>query len=388
VAIATEFEEIDEANEQKGIAGAMEFLIAELRRQSRYHELYEALKMQARMRLGLPITPGPDPIAEEKQKPLEEALVEACREVGTLLMQAGQIRDGWVYLRPVGDREAAAKVLSELPVSHDNVDDLVAVLLSEGVNPNRGFDLALSFFGTCQSITLFDQEIVRHPKSVQQHAAAQLVKKVHEDLFASLVADIQRQVAVIPQSPTIASLIADRDWLFENNAYHIDTTHLAAVVRFAKVMDERTALEQALDLTSYGAKLGAQFHYSSEEPFSELYSDHACFFRTLLGENTEIGLAYFRAKAESIDVAEFGPAAIEVYVDLLARVGKSREALLAAVELFPAQTRSVGIAPTLLELARKGGDFGPMLEFCRSRGDLLGYAAALIEKSAEKSGKG
>ena len=180
-------------------------------------------------------------------------------------------------------------------------------------------------------------------------------------------------------------LTADRDWLFENNAYHIDTTHLAAVVRFAKVLVEPASIELALDLTAYGARLAPQFHYASEEPFGELYADHGIFFRTLLGQNVDEGLAHFRQKAESLDANEYGPAPVEVYVDLLARTGRPKEALLAAVRLFPAQARSVGIAPTLLELAKAGGDFEPMLEFCRSRSDLLGYAAGLLEKSVGNS---
>jgi hypothetical protein len=384
VPLATEFDEIQGAFAQGGPVAVVDFLVAELRRQSRFHELYESLKMQARLRLGLPITPTSEVMPEATQQALEDALVNACREVGGLLIGQGQIRDGWVYFRPVGDREAAAKLLKAIPVSHDNVDDLVQVLLSEGVDPKRGFDLALQFFGTCQSITLFDQEIARHPKSVQQYAAARLVAKVHEDLLSSIQADIQRQVAEAPQSPTISGLINDRDWLFENNAYHIDTTHLAAVVRFAKVIDDPASLELALDLTAYGAKLAPQFHYASEEPFGSLYADHATFFRTLLDRDINDGLSHFRQKAESLDVQEFGSAPIEVYVDLLARMGRAKQALQEAVRLFPPGARSIGIAPTLLELAKAAGDFTPMLDYCQSRGDLLGFAAGLIEKSGRK----
>lgn len=382
--IASEFEEFDAEFRRGGAPAALDFVVEELRRQGRHHELYEALKLRARANLGLPITPTGEEIPENKREALEEALVAACREVGELLMRQGSARDGWIYYRPVGDREQAAKILSEIPVSHDNVDELVQVFLSEAVDPKRGFDLALQFFGTCQSITLFDQEIVRHPLEVQRHAASRLVVKLHEDLMASVQADIQRQVAAMPQSPTLAGLIADRDWLFENNAYHIDTTHLAAVVRFAKVIVDPPILELALDLTAYGAKLGPQFHYASEEPFGQLYADHALFFQTLLGRDLARGLEHFRAKAETLDASEYGTAPMEVYVDLLARTGQSGEALKAAVRLFPAQMRSIGIAPSLLDLARRSGDFEPMFEFCRARKDFLGYAAARVESQNER----
>lgn len=382
MAIASEFEEIQEAFARSGATGALDYLIGELRRQERFHELYEALKMRARVQLGLPIAPSGEEIPEEKREPLETALVAACREVGGLLLRSGRIRDGWIYYRPVGDRAEVAKLIDEISPTHDNIDEIVQVLLGESVAPERGFDLALEFFGTCQSITLFEQEIVRHPKPVQQHAAARLIAKVHSDLITSVHTDIQRQVAEIAQSPTIAGLIADRDWLFENNAYHIDTTHLAAVVRYGKVVDDRTTLELALDLTEYGRKLSPQFQYASEEPFGALYPDHATFFRALLGQNVEEGLAFFRQKATTLDPQEYGPGPVEVYVDLLSRVGRPREALEAAVELFPKGMQAVGIAPTLLELARACGAYEPMLEFCRSRGDLLGYAAGLLDSPA------
>lgn len=382
--ISTEFDELSEAFSGRGTIGALDFLVEELRRQSRYHELYEALKMRARVQLGLPISPSIEALSEEKRTALEDSLVNACREVGGLLLKSGNIRDGWLYYRPVGERDEVAKLLKEIPVTHDNVDDMVQVLLTEGIDPCRGFDLALQFFGTCQSITLFDQEIVRHPLAVQRHAAARLVAKVHEDLLASVEADVKRQVTTVAPTSQIADWITDRDWLFENNAYHIDTTHLAAVVRFAKVLTDPESLALALDLTAYGAKLAPQFHYASEEPFGELYSDHAVFFRTLLGLDVEQGLAHFREKAKSLDVNEYGAAPVEVYVDLLSRTGRPREALLAAVELFPTNARSVGLAPTLLDLAKAGGDFEPLLSFCRSRSDLLGYTAGLIENAACK----
>lgn len=384
MAIASEFDELENEFRRAGALAALDYLVDELRRQERFHELYEALKLRARNKLGLSLNPAVEEISEQKKQLLEDALVAACREVGTLLMRKGHVRDGWIYFRPVGDRAEAAKILSELPVSHDNVDELVQVLLSEGVDPNHGFDLALQFFGTCQSITLFDQEIVRHPLPVQRHAAGRLVAKIHEDLLASLQADIQRQVAAMPHSPTIAGLIADRDWLFENNAYHIDTTHLAAVVRFAKVIVDPTVLELALDLTAYGSKLGAQFHYASEEPFGQLYEDHRIFFQTLLQRDVEQGLEHFRLKAETLDPAEFGTAPVEVYVDLLARTGRHKESLLAAVRLFPVNMRSIGIAPTLLELAKSSGEFGPLFDYCRARNDLLGFAAGLVEQQQAK----
>ncbi len=43
--------------------------------------------------------------------------------------------------------------------------------------------------------------------------------------------------------------------------------------------------------------------------------------------------------------------------------------------------QSIGQAPSLLELAEKAGDYAPVLDYCKAQGDLLGYTAALVQRS-------
>jgi hypothetical protein len=45
---------------------------------------------------------------------------------------------------------------------------------------------------------------------------------------------------------------------------------------------------------------------------------------------------------------------------------------------MPPNTPSVAYAPLLMDLCAKSGDYGKMLNFCKTRGDELGYAAALV----------
>jgi hypothetical protein len=176
-------------------------------------------------------------------------------------------------------------------------------------------------------------------------------------------------------------LVHDRDWLFQDNSYHIDTTHLAATVRIARVLADPAELRTALDLTEYGRRLSEQFQYHGDEPFAEMYPAHAHYFRALLGENVEEALAYFRSKAEMLDPQYHGLAPVETYVDLLTRVGRPRQAIDAAVKLGPKGLQPIGQAPSLLELAEKAGDYAPVLSYCREQGDLLGYAAALVQRA-------
>jgi len=102
-------------------------------------------------------------------------------------------------------------------------------------------------------------------------------------------------------------------------------------------------------------------------------------FRALLGEHVEAALKMFLQKAESLDPQEHGTVAIETYADLLTRVGKPAEAMHFLIKKMPRGMRPFGIAPSLLELAVASNDFQPMLNLARERGDLVGYAAALLQ---------
>lgn len=354
-----------------------------LRRQKKYHELFEVLKMQVRRKLGLPLfySDGADSLTEPQRMQLEEGLVAACREVGSLLLKEGQVREGWMYLRPVGDKAEAAKLLAGIEENEENYEDLIEVCLHEGIDIGRGFGLVLKNYGTCSSITTYDNSVVRRPRAEQQPAARQLLARVHADLVASVKTDIARQEGTQPNETTLRELVADREWLFQDNSYHIDTTHLAATVRIARVLSDPADLRLALDLTEYGRRLSEQFQYQGDEPFAELYNSHALYFQALLGENVDAALSYFRTKAEMLDPQFHGMAAIETYVDLLARLGRHREAIDAAIKHSPKGVQPLGQAPSLLELAEKAGDYKPVLAACRERGDILGFAAALVEST-------
>jgi hypothetical protein len=352
-----------------------------LRAEKKYHELFEALKMQIRQKLGLPVTytSGGDDLPEEKRNQLEEGLLAACREVGTLLFQQGKVREGWMYLRPVGERKEAAELLAGVKLNEDNAEELIEVALHEGVDIGRGYGLVLSSYGTCNAITTYDSSVARRPRQEQAPAARLLLKQVHSDLLANVKADIARQEGTQPKEMTLKELVEDRDWLFHENSYHLDTTHLAATVRIARVLSDPENLRLALDLTEYGRRLNQQFQYQGDEPFAENYPAHALYFQALLGENLDEALAYFRTKAEMLDPQYHGMVPIETYVDLLSRTGRHREALAEAIRLSPQLAHPVGIAPSLLELAAKAGDYTSFLDYCQKRGDVLGYAAGLVQ---------
>lgn len=384
-ATTPDFESLQAQLASAGPDAVLEAAAEQFRQQKRFHELFEVLKMQVRRRIGLPLmySDTPDDLDESQRTQLEDGLIAACREVGTLLIRSGRVREGWMYLRPVGDKAEAVQLLSAVEPEDDNLDELVEVLLHEGIDIGRGFGLVLNTYGTCNAITTYDQSVARRSRAEQAPAAKQLLERVHSELVANVRGDVARQEGSQPRDSTLAELVADREWLFADNAYHLDTTHLAATVRIARVLTDPADLRRALDLTEYGRRLNPQFQYTGDEPFADTYPSHALYYQALLGENVDEALAYFRTKAEMIDAHYHGMASIETYVDLLSRLGRHEEAIDAAVTLTPDDANTTGWGPSLLELAGKAGAYEKVMNYCRQKGDLLGYAAALVQSTTK-----
>jgi hypothetical protein len=373
------FEQLKSTLAEGGAAKVLEQAAEQLRQDKRYHELFEALKMQLRLRLGLPLqsSEGSDGLSEPQRKELEDGLIAACREVGSLLIKQGKVREGYMYLRPVGEPAEARALLADIEADEDNAEELIEVLLYEGVDVGRGFQLLIDQYGTCSSITQYEQSVARRPRNEQQPAARKLLQKVHSDLLSSVKHDIAKQEGTAPAGNTLLELIRDREWLFHENAYHIDTTHLAATVRNARVLTDAADLKMALDLTEYGRRLSQQFQYQGDEPFADQYPSNALYFQALLGENIDAAVAYFDQKAELLDPQYNGSAPLETLVDLLARVNRPVEAIAAGIKLQPKCVQPIGLAPSLIELATQAKQFEAVLAYCQEQGDVLGYAACL-----------
>jgi hypothetical protein len=347
--------------------------------------------MRLRRGLGLPLlyNDSGDDLEPGLRAQLEEGLLRACREVGTLLLGEGRIREGWMYFRPLGDRVEVARLLGGIQETDGKVEELIEVMLHEGVDVPRGFQLVLKHYGTCNAITTFESVLTRHAPRDQRAAAGMLVEHVHRELLASLVADIARQEGSAPAERTLAELLARRPAFLGEYTYHIDTTHLASTVRCARILEDASQLRLAWDLTQYGRRLNRQFQYPGEEPFVDLYPSHGLYFAALLGEDVEQAVAYFEARAAEVDVERQGAQATEAYLQLLDRLGRFREAQEALLRFARRhETTPQQVLPLLLELAGKSGSFEPVLEFCRERHDLLGFATALIQSRIAHSARG
>ena len=291
-----------------------------------------------------------------------------------------------MYMRAVGDRQATADAMRDLEVTHENLDTFLGLLVHEAIDVARGTKLSLEMRGTCNTITMLDSVVSMRGRTDQQAAVGALVEHVHAELLSSLKADILRrekldETSEVQLAKSIEPLLATRPSLLRDGTYHLDTTHLASTVRFARILDNEEQLRMAVDLAQYGRQLHTQYQYASEEPFAELYPMSLAMFRALLGEHVEAALKMFLQKAESLDPQEHGTVAIENYADLLTRVGRPAEAMQFLIKKMPRGMRPFGIAPSLIELAELSKDYAPMLQQAKERGDLVGFAAALLQSA-------
>lgn len=379
------FDELQALLAGQGLDAVFAALCQRLMSEKKFHELFDVLLMRSRRRLGLPVTltTSLDDLAEPLRTQVEEAYLAACREVGTLLLDDGKLREAWMYLRPVGDKVLVAEALAKIAPNEENLQDLIEIGLHEGIAPAYGYELVLKNYGTCNAITTFEGALTNRPRGDQQAAASLLLRHLHAELLANVRADIARQENAEPKETTLSGLVADRDWLFADNNYHIDTTHLASTIRFARLLEEPELLELAHDLTEYGNRLSKQFQFAGDEPFADVYESHGLFFAAQLGRQVDQALAYFAERARGADVNEQGTAAAEVYIALLTRLLRYEGAIDATVDLIPAGVRTSGFAPNLLELSRLAGNYERLMQVCRDRGDLVGFAVGLAEQAAQ-----
>lgn len=358
-----------------------EAIARRLAAERKFHELFDARLAQSRHRLGLPLDQSGDldDLPEPVRSELEAAYLQACREAGQLLLDAGRFREAWMYLRPAGEKNLVRESLERVVPKDDRMEELIQVALHEGVAVQRGLGWMLGHYGTCNSITTFEGLAPRLEIADQQACAAVLVRHLHNELLRNVRAHVEQREGAPPATNRLAELITGRDWLFENDNYHTDTSHLAAVVRFARLLEEPAAVELALDLVEYGRRLAPQLQYPGDPPFEDLYASHRLLFLATLGRQVDEAIDFFRQQAETLPLEEHGTAAIETCLVLLVRVGRPLEALETYAALVPTDVSLSPYAPSLLELARRSRDWDTYLRIMRDRDDVVGYAIGQLE---------
>ena len=387
------FSQLEKIVNEQDISVALAWLVDHFRTSGEHHQLFETRKMQVRHGLGLSLLyrNEPDQLDEPTQRSLEDGLLEVCREVGTLLFKKGELREGWMYLQPVGDRELNESLLKQIEVNDDNRDTIIEVALHEGAAPEYGYAMLLEGFGTCNAITTFDTHCIRFDSSVRQNLAALLVVHLYKELVNNIRNHIEQHEKSLPESESLNELLQDRQWLTEGGNHHVDTTHLASLMRIGRIVHSADELGQLHELTRYGAMLSSDFHYQGDPPFEDCYRDHGLFYRALVTDDpeaAEAAIKHFEQKTKTVDRAQYGAAAVETLVDLLCRLGRNQQALEVYTEQLYRQEDLVGIAPNIFDIAKSPEEISFLTTFFRSQNDLLGFSVGLLSsKSHAASGQ-
>jgi hypothetical protein len=348
------------------------------------HRLFDLRLIQERRRLGLPLdrrTPIDD-VEEPLRSQLEAGYLASCREVGELLLESGRLREAWMYLRPAGDKHSLRKRLAQIVLDDDRAEELIELALFEAVDPERGYAWLLGRNGTCNAITTLDGMSQQLGVDDIKACAAVLVRHVYRELSGNLRGHLTRLKGSAPNNLSVIELIDQHPELLAGGSYHLDVSHLASTVRYARLLTERSLVAKALEMAEYGSRLPADFQYPGEAPFEDLFPSHRLLFQATLGREMDAALSYFAEKARAGRDDAQSTTAIETYLILLNRAGRPQEALAAFAELVAPDRELSSHAPTLLELATASGEWDLYKQICRSRNDVLAFAAGVLARDA------
>jgi hypothetical protein len=364
----------------EGPAGAIERLIAELRKAEDFHNLFYALLLKKRVELGVsPFPTGPaSELPPETHEPYEQAIREAGREVGHALLARKRFTQAWTFFRMLGEPEPVRAALADYqPGPDDDIYPLIEIAWQGGVLPKKGFDLVLDRHGVCSAITMVSSSDLRNNDDLRDYCIGRLVHALHAQLTDRLRADLAGRGQAVPADATIPQIVETHPELFAEDGYHIDTSHLSSVVQMSTYLPPGPENDLARELCIYGRRLSRGLQGHTEVPFEDGYDDYLAFLEVVAGRNVAEGLARFRMKAER-EAAEGSTYAAQVYVNLLVRAGRPAEALAAAKQFLLSEDDHNLICPGVNELAKRLGDHASLAEAAQARNDPVTFLASLI----------
>jgi hypothetical protein len=375
------FDELQRTIDREGANAASNQLCERLRQQKDYASLFYALLLRKRQQMGVsPIPTGPaSELPASTHADYEEAIRQAGREVGRLFLQEGQLPQAWAYFRMLNEPDAVREALEAYqPNEDEDVQSLVQIAFYEGVHPRKGFDWILNRFGLCNAITTLSSQELPHTPEVRQYCIQALVRALYAELRERLAAEIERHDGRPPAEGSIRQLIGGRDWLFGDDCYHIDLSHLSSVVQMSMHLQPCRELEMARELCEYGQRLSGRFVNAGDPPFEDQYRAIGIYLAILAGDRVEEGLDYFRQQAEQADPETVGTYPAQVLVNLLLRLDRAPEALAVARKYLAGADNRQLSCPGIVELCQKVGDYRMLAEVAREQGDPVHFLAGLL----------
>ncbi len=384
----TPFDSLEETIRSSGPEAAIDRLIDHLDRAGEYRAMLDALLLKARHELKMPLVAiGPlAGIPEPARTQYEEKYIAAVRLVGSRHLQKGDIPTAWAYYRAIAESEPVADAIAAYePTENDErLGAVIEVAFNHGVNPRRGFELILKQYGTCPAISSFEQ-LPAHDEKVRTACAETLIRHLHGELTSNVRAEIANRGQVVPRPGTLLEqLLADRRWLFTDDSYHIDISHLSSVVRMSLLAKDPEAIALAIDLTEYGRCLSPRLVFEGSPPFEKIFEDHGVYLKALLGRDAEKAIAHFQRKLEKEKEEEGDSApAAQALVNLLLKLGKIDAAIDVAGAHLAGLPESALACPSFGELCQQAGQNERLAQVAREQGDLVSFTAARLQSSRD-----
>ena len=378
---STLFDELSSVSQSGGPRAVCETLIANLKASEQHHQVFDARMLARKFELGLPLS-RPSSLADvppARRKELEETYVSAAREAGEAFLAANDIPAAWMYYQVIREPEPVAAALDKIPdgPASQQTEELMQIALYQAVHPEKGVRMMIKNHGTCSTITALEQANQQISPAQRQACARVMVCHLYEELSANVRRPVQERLPMLDGNLSLRELIGGREWLFEGGNYHVDVSHLNAVVRFARVLESNgPELEFALQLAEYGSRLDGPLQYGGDAPFDEFYLAHQHFFRVLLNKKRDEGLQYFCDRLAAEPDERDQPMLAYVLVDLLARVEKLDDAVQLAREYLTDVGEEVRFS--FAELCREAKKLEILQQVSRERNDPVTFAAALL----------
>ena len=374
------FAELEALKTQQGPTAVLQKLADTLREQRQFHQLFDALLMQKKQSLGLPLLRPTsfDDVPAEQRDDFEATYVASAREVGKMLLDDKQLGQAWMYMRTIREPELIKAALEQLDPKNDYSEEAIDIALYQGIAPVRGLEMMLNSHGTCSSITALDQQFQRLESTARTQCAALLVKRLYDDVSQTIQHEVERKQGLAAPGQTLHELIAGRDWLFAEANYHIDVSHLHSVVRFARSLTAQSPeLPLAIQLAEYGSRLAQQYQYAGDPPFEDFYPAHEQFLKAIGNINQDAALNYFRDKLRPEANDPENQLVALGFVDLLTRLGRMDEALDVAAKYLSQSTEQTGFS--FADLCADAGRYDLLTQVSKDKGDLLTFTAALLQ---------
>lgn len=364
----------------EGPAAAAERLCAELRAAGDFQNLFYALLLRERVRLGVsPFPAGPaDDLPPEAHEPYEVAIREAAREVGGLFLARGNIPQAWPFYRLIGEPQPIREAIADYrPGPEEDPYPVVEIAWHQSVAPERGFDLVLDRAGVCSAITLVSStDLSRYP-DLRDYCVRRLVRALYDQLLERLRADRAAGGKEPPPTASVAELTADLGDSLAEGGYHVDVSHLSSVAQMALQLPYCEEIGLARELCAYGAKLHESLRGRDDPPFENTYSDYGRYLDAVAGVDVESAVSHFVGKLPTAAVEGYRYPA-QVAINLLVRLGRTSEALAIARQYLAAEDQRTLSCPGVGELARRAGDFQALAEFARRQADPVSFLGAML----------